>query len=215
MAITVSAQGKEFNFPDGTTNDQISESVDSFFKPKAEVQNANIPNNNQTSPAADIKHKYTSKHEIRPNHLKNGCGSPKERSAMKMICDYVLNCRGLQIWHAHAKNWDFEIIWQSHYKTGKPQVKVRTKDKMCPKVNRKHTNGKAFMIIDKESGYVNICCVSRICRNFVAVPPLMSDQILCLWPHTPAGLDTIERKQQEFAEHAKKKRDASREKHNN
>jgi len=65
---------------------------------------------------------------------------------MKMICDYVLNCRGLEIWYPHARNWDFEIKWQSHYKTGKPQVKVRTRDKMCPKVNREHTSGKAFMI---------------------------------------------------------------------
>ena len=149
-----------------------------------------IPIASGDAQAADIKRKNQSGHEIRPNHLKNGCGSLKERSAMKMICDYVLSCRNLKIWYPHARAWDFEIKWQSHYKTGKPQVKVRTRDKMCPKVDRKHTSGKAFMIIDKESGYVNICCVSRTCRNFVAVPPLMSDQLLCLWP----ALDTIERK---------------------
>lgn len=38
MAITVTAQGKTFNFPDGTTQTQMGEAVDSFFKKSAQPQ---------------------------------------------------------------------------------------------------------------------------------------------------------------------------------
>ena len=36
MTITVTAQGKKFNFPDGTTQEQMGEAVDSFFQNKAQ-----------------------------------------------------------------------------------------------------------------------------------------------------------------------------------
>lgn len=41
MTITVTAQGKKFNFPDGTTQEQMGEAVDSFFQNKAQSMQGN------------------------------------------------------------------------------------------------------------------------------------------------------------------------------
>jgi len=43
MAITVTAQGKTFNFPDGTTQEQMGEAVDSFFQQQPQDQTQQDP----------------------------------------------------------------------------------------------------------------------------------------------------------------------------
>lgn len=92
MTITVNAQGKKFNFPDGTTNAQISESVDSFFQSSGGAQDGNIPDSGLGVPSGSGVAQQPGRQEVDKGFLSSAgeffTGSERETRATKELPEF-------------------------------------------------------------------------------------------------------------------------------
>ncbi len=137
--------------------------------------------------------------------LKTGQGSEYQRSTLWAICQYILMCSALEVWHQDAREGNIGFKNTINSKTG-PQVLVNTYNTKCPKTKGEHGHGRAYLVIHRNTGRVYVNCLSKSCTKYVRLPPIMMEHRLVIWP--PAEPSSPAKT--EFKKHTKNQRQKKR-----
>ena len=154
--------------------------------------------------------KNTTTSSVNGMNLKAGQGSEYQRSSLWAICQYILMCSALEVWHQDARegNIGFKNTFNSN--TGLPQVIVNTYNTKCPKTKGEHGHGRAYLVVHRNTGRVYVNCLSKSCTKYVRLPPMMMEHRLVLWPTKLDDDDKESTTRTQFKKHTKKQRQKKR-----